>query len=301
MQSPMNITLIGPGAIGGTVAAAVAQRGRDALTICANSKFETLTLTRSDTKEAQASAVTVVTSPGEARHADWVLLAVKSHQTDGAADWLRATVGPNTRLAILQNGVEHRARVAPYVSAATPIVPVVVQLPAQRTAPGEITTYGPALLIVGDDAPSREFAALFDGTIVKVQCDADFRTREWEKLCLNAMSGSLTTLTMDPDCIGTVPGMRDLARRIAEECVAVGRAEGATFDDAYAGNLANMMAARRGNRGNSMYYDRRDGKELEWDARNGVIARLGKKHGIATPVSDVIVTLLRGCSVSSPA
>ena len=78
---------------------------------------------------------------------------------------------------------------------AKPLVPVVVQLPAQRTAPGRITTYGPALFIVGDDAPSREFAALFDGSFLKVQCDADFRTREWEKLCLNAASGSLTRTT----------------------------------------------------------------------------------------------------------
>jgi 2-dehydropantoate 2-reductase len=293
-----SIVLIGPGAIGGTAAAAIAQRGRDRLTICAHSKSETLKLTRSDTQETQAFPVTVVTSADEAQHADWVLLAVKSHQTASAADWLKATVGPNTKLAILQNGVEHRDRVAPYIPANTPIVPVVVQLPAQRTAPGEITTYGPSLLIVGDDEHCRAFAELFADTFVRVQCDSDFRSREWEKLCLNAASGSLTTLTMDPDCIATAPGLRDLAQRIVEECVAVGRAEGAKFADDHAANLANMLAARRGNRGNSMFYDRRDGKELEWDARNGVIARLGCKHGIATPVSDVIVALLQALSPS---
>jgi len=287
------VVLIGPGAIGGTVAGGIADSGRHDLTICANRTFETLTLTRTDSGEARAFPVRVVTSPSDAKHADWVLLAVKSHQTASAAEWLKATVGPDTRLAILQNGVEHRSRVAPYIPVGTAIVPVVVQLPAQRTAPGAITTYGQALLIVGDDEHCHAFAGLFEGTSVKVQCDADFRTREWEKLCLNAASGSLTTLTMDPDCIGTVPGMRELAKAIAEECVAVGRAEGAKFANDFAGNLTNMMAARRGNRGNSMYYDRRDGKELEWDARNGVIARLGRKHGIATPISDILIPLLR--------
>jgi 2-dehydropantoate 2-reductase len=287
------VALIGPGAIGGTAAGGIAESGRHDLTICANQKFDTLKLTRSDSGETRAFPVRVVTSPPEAKAADWVLLAVKSHQTDSAAAWLRATVGPNTRLAILQNGVEHRTRVAPFIPAGTPIVPVVVQLPAQRTAPGAITTYGQALLIVGDDEHCRAFADLFADTFVKVQCDGDFRTREWEKLCLNAASGSLTTLTMNPDCIGTVPGMRDLAQRIVAECVVVGRAEGAKFADDFAGNLANMMAARRGNRGNSMFYDRRDGKELEWDARNGVIARLGARHGIATPLSDMLVPLLR--------
>ncbi|HEY5337854.1 MAG TPA: 2-dehydropantoate 2-reductase [Rhizomicrobium sp.] len=288
-----HIALIGPGAIGGTTAAALCETGKHKLTICANQTFDTLSLTRSDTNETKSFPVRVATSPNGLTHFDWVILAVKSHQTAGAGDWLRATVGPKTKLAVLQNGVEHRDRVKPFTPTSADVVPVVVQLPAQRTAPGAITTYGQTLLIVGDDEDAHAFASLFEGTSMKVQADGDFRTREWEKLCLNAASGSLTVLTMDPDCIATVPGMRDLCKRIVDECVTVGRAEGANFADGFSENLATMLAARKGNRGNSMYYDRRDGKELEWDARNGIIARLGKKHGIATPLSDVLVPLLR--------
>ena len=31
---------------------------------------------------------------------------------------------------------------------------------------------------------------------------------------------------------------------------------------------------------------------MEIDARNGVIVRLGRKHGIPTPMNELIVTLL---------
>lgn len=289
------IALIGPGAIGGTAAAALCENGTHDLTICANQRFDMLALTRSDTNETKRFPVNVVTSPDGLAPFDWVILAVKSHQTAGAEDWLKATVGPQTKLAVLQNGVEHRDRVRRFIPESADIVPAVVQLPAQRTAPGAIATYGPTLLIVGDDPAARAFAELFSGSFMKLQIDADFRTREWEKLCLNAASGSLTTLTMDPDCIATVSGMRNLCKAIVDECVAVGRAEGAKFGDDFAENLTTMLAARKGNRGNSMYYDRRDGKELEWDARNGVIARLGRKHSIPTPISDVLIPLLRGC------
>ena len=78
----------------------------------------------------------------------------------------------------------------------------------------------------------------------------------------------------------------------------MGRAEGAKFADDYAEQLASALAARKGNRGNSMYYDRRDGKPLEYDARNAVISRFGRKHGIATPSSDMLTALLSAVSSS---
>lgn len=56
------------------------------------------------------------------------------------------------------------------------------------------------------------------------------------------------------------------------------------------------MFSRPDARGNSMFYDRRDGKPLEWDARNGLICRLGRKHNISTPISDTLVPLLRALS-----
>jgi 2-dehydropantoate 2-reductase len=224
------------------------------------------------------------------------MLAVKSHQTDSAAEWLRATVGPDTKLAVLQNGVEHRDRVAPFVPASATVLPIVVQLPAQRTAPGRISTYGNTVLIAADDAPGQAFAALFADTSVKVNLTDDFTTRQWEKLCLNAASGSIATLTLNPDAIGTVPGLREVALAIVAECMAVGRAEGAKFDPNYATQIVDGFMMRTGNRGNSMYYDRRDGNVLEYDARNAVICRLGRKHGIPTPVSDTITPLLRAVS-----
>jgi 2-dehydropantoate 2-reductase len=289
----MRIALIGPGAIGGTAAAALLQTAAHDLTICARQTFDTLRWTRADNNETKAFPANVIAAPAEASHADWVLLAVKSHQTASAADWLAATVGANTRLAILQNGVEHRERVAPFVPKDTPLVPVVVRLPAQRTAPGAITTYGNAALIVPDDAPGREFAQLFAGSFVKVETDGDFQTRLWEKLCLNCAGGALTALTLRPDAIASSPQLAALARQMIDEAMAVGRAEGARFADGFADQLIAFQSQPRAARGNSMYYDRRDGRPLEWDARNGVVGRLGRRHGIATPVSDAMTALLQ--------
>ncbi|HEY4941239.1 MAG TPA: 2-dehydropantoate 2-reductase [Rhizomicrobium sp.] len=292
------IALIGPGAIGGTVGFALAEKGHD-LVICANQAFDTLAVTRADSKERRSRGVKVITSPTEASHADWVLLCVKSHQTDSAAAWLKATIGPKTKIAILQNGIEHRERVRPYVAQSNAVVPVVVILPAERTSPGEITSYGGAALTVLDDAAGREFASLFADSFVKASTDADFLSRSWEKLCMNAPSGALCALTLHPGALAAFPDLQPLALAIVEETMRIGRAEGAKFPDGFAKHIVGLFT-RPGGRGNSMYYDRRDGKPLEWEARNGVVQRLGAKHGIPTPVSDVIVPLLKALSGTKP-
>lgn len=291
------IALIGPGAIGGTVGLALAQKGHD-LVICANQMFSELAVTRADTKERKAHAVKVITSPSQASQADWVLLCVKSHQTDGAAAWLKATLGPKTKLAVLQNGVEHAEHVAPYVGPGNAVVPVMIMLPAQRTEPGEFTLYGQASLTAPADAAGHEFVELLSGTFMKAGTDADFKSRAWEKLCLNAPGGALSVLTLHPGPIAESKELAVLAEKLIEECIAVGQAEGATFPDGFARRVVAMFSAP-GSRGNSMYYDRRDGKPLEWDARNGVIQRLGKRHGVPTPISDVIVPILKVVSSSA--
>ena len=43
---------------------------------------------------------------------------------------------------------------------------------------------------------------------------------------------------------------------------------------------------------NSMHADRIAGRPLELDARNGAVVRFGRKHGIPTPVNQMMVTLL---------
>jgi 2-dehydropantoate 2-reductase len=89
------------------------------------------------------------------------------------------------------------------------------------------------------------------------------------------------------------PGQLELARRIAEECVAVGRAEGARLGPETVEEVIGEIATFPPDLGTSMLFDRLAGRPLEWEARNGVISRLGARHGIPTPASDAVVAALR--------
>jgi 2-dehydropantoate 2-reductase len=78
--------------------------------------------------------------------------------------------------------------------------------------------------------------------------------------------------------------------------MAVAEAEGARLDPAFAEQMVDRLAAMPPDMGSSILFDRTADRTLEWDARNGVLCRLGARHGVPTPISDVLVPLLAAAS-----
>jgi 2-dehydropantoate 2-reductase len=282
------IALIGPGAIGGSVAAWLAQQPGHELTLCARSGFEALVVETPDrTIEAR---VPVLTDPAQARLADWVLVCTKAYDAAGAAAWLARLVGPETRVAILQNGVEHVALFAPYV-ARERLLPAVVNIPAERTAPGRILQRRHGAIVVPAGADGDVFVQLFAHCPIAVSTTEDFVTAAWEKLTLNC-TGAVNALCLRPNSLVHATGISEIMRALMEECIAVGRAEGATLGDDLPERVLEGCHTGPPDSVNSMHADRAAGRPMEVDARNGVIVRRGAKHGIPTPLNALMATLL---------
>jgi 2-dehydropantoate 2-reductase len=281
------VAVIGPGAVGATFAAAAERAGHD-VALCARRPSPAPVVELPDGSE-HALAHAPRTDPAGGRPVPWVLLAVKSHQTAGAADWLAALCDERTTVVALQNGVEHEALAGPLVGRAT-LLPAIVWCPSEVVAPGRVAQRGPARISVPDSPAGAALADLL-ADAATVDRVADFHTEAWRKLCLNASVAPMVIAGRRAELFSDLEQL-ELARRLTAEAVAVGRAEGAALDSGLADEIAEQLREMPGDLGTSMLFDRLAGRRLEWDARNGVIRRLGARHGIATPVSDVIVPLL---------
>ncbi len=284
------IVVIGPGAIGLCTGAALMARGHE-VTFFSRQRFETLSVAHKG-ESAGAVPARVVTAPDRLEACDWVFLCVKAHQVASTADALGAAMGPHTRLAILQNGVEHLENVAPFVAANTVCVPVMVDMPATRHQPGMAEWAHHARFIVPAGAAGDAFCALLEGSFIAASASDDWRSHAWRKLCVNAPAGAILALTGQTMGVFHRPGVADIARAVLAECIAVGRAEGAQLDDDIIASQMHDFMTADPKAGNSMYHDWRAGRETEWSARNGVIVRKGIIHGVATPVSAILVPLL---------
>jgi 2-dehydropantoate 2-reductase len=287
------VAVVGPGAIGSTVAAFLHAAGHDVV-LCGHTPRDSVEV-RPDPGIGPAEPIVVPgpvrTDPADvAEPVDVVFLAVKDTQNDAAAAWLDRLCGEKTVVCALQNGVEQVQR----VPAAT-VVPAVVWFSAEPQPDGWVRLRTEARLVLPDTTAARTVADLLDGTQIAAELDADFVTAAWRKLLVNALAG-LMVLT------GRRAGMfrRDdvaaLARAYLTECLAVARAEGATFADGVVEDLLGIFVGAPEDLTTSMLTDREAHRRLEWDIRNGVIQRKAAEHGLPAPISDVLVPLLAAAS-----
>ena len=287
-----SIAVIGPGAVGATVAAWLAQNPGLDVAVCARTPFDRLEV---ETPGGPLTASPrVLTSPQEASPVDWAIVTTKTYDAAATGAWLARLVGPHTRVAVLQNGVEHVERFTPYIDPAR-ITPAVVDIPAERSAPGRVRQRRDGSILVPAGAAGDAFVALFAHTPISVSTTPDFTTAAWKKLALNC-AGAVNALTLRPSGVARREPIADLMRALVRECVAVGRAQGADLPDALPDTVVDGYRAGPADGVNSLHADRAAGRPLELDARNGVIVRLGARHAIATPVNAMVVALIEAAA-----
>ncbi|HEP8358097.1 TPA: oxidoreductase [Pseudomonas aeruginosa] len=286
------VAVIGPGAIGTTIAAALHEVGRTPL-LCGRSPRDHLTLQDGDRFITVPGPVR--TNPAQiARTADLVFLAVKATQIEAAAEWLAVLVGPETVVCVLQNGIEQLDRVRP-LSPHGQIVRAVVWFPAQAQSDGSVRLRGDARLSLPDTSASRVVAAALQGTRCAADLAVNFSSLAWRKLMQNAVAG-LMALTHRRSGMFSRADIGRLTLAYLQECLAVARAEGAELGDEVPQEILDKFRAAPTDMSTSILTDREAGRPLEWDIRNGVIARRGQLHGIPTPISDILVPLLAAAS-----
>jgi 2-dehydropantoate 2-reductase len=290
-QAP-SIAVVGPGAIGTTIAALVYAEGHRVL-VCGRTARASSEL-RPDDGAAIVVPEPVRTDPGDvAGPVDIVLLAVKDTQTEGAAGWLAKLCDERTVVCALQNGVEQRERVGRWCPEST-VLPAVVWFSAETQQQGWVRLRTPVRLVLPDE-PAASRLEVLRGPRLSLDTDPDFVTATWHKLAVNAVAG-LMVLTGRKSGMFRRADIATLARRYVAEALTVARAEGAKLGDERIEEIVSLFTDVPEDLTTSILTDREQGRPLEWDVRNGVIARKAAEHGLPTPVSDVLIPLLAAAS-----
>jgi 2-dehydropantoate 2-reductase len=290
------VAVVGLGSIGGAVAAFLRHANRHDLVACVRIPIERLIL---DWPEGTIEVpIRTITQATDATPVDWVLLCTKAHQVESAAPWLARLCGPRTRIGVLQNGIDHAGRLAPFVKDAI-VVPTLVYYNGERLGPDHVRfrRAGEYDLAVRDDAEGQALAALLGGTPMRVLLSQGFGTLAWQKLLINAIANPITALTLQRQSVFRRPDIQELCLAILHEAVAVARSNGARLADDEAERILRTLLTYPAEAGTSMYFDRLAGRPFEVEALTGAIVAASERCGVPAPLNRMLLTLLRAASL----
>ncbi len=232
------------------------------------------------------------------RNAALILFSVKTVSTESAARELLPFLAPHAVILSFQNGVDNVDRL--YSAIGWRAIPVAVYVAAEITAPGRVTHTGRGDLVMGHragwphDVDLEPLADLFQRAEIPCRLSDAIETELWTKMTLNCAYNAISALTQAQyGRMIQFPAVRTLMERAIAETVAVARAEGAPLSEAAMVEGAYRLSEKMSGATSSTAQDIARGRPTEIDSLNGYVARRGAALGIATPVSETLVTLVK--------
>jgi 2-dehydropantoate 2-reductase len=275
------VAVLGPGGVGGFVAAALARGRPDVVVVAREPAVTALTLTGLTVRSAVLG--TFVAHPAVvaalAEPVDVLLVATKATALPGALDAIQtepALVVP------LLNGIEHLSVLRERFGAGR-VCAGVIRIESDRPRPGEIvqTSPGARIDIAGESRRVTELAQRLQHAGITVRTGDTEANVMWSKL-MRLCPLALTTSACDRP-LGVVrsdPRWRSALDNAVAETARVAAAEGATLDRA--ATHAELESAQA-ELGSSMQRDIAAGREPELEAIAGAVLRAGARHGLRCP------------------
>lgn len=304
----MHIAILGAGAMGSWFGGQLAVQGHDVQLLSTNKEHiravrdNGLVMHTHGDKDSEQSTATVTIRADFPKeydgNAELVIVLTKSYQTHAAMQAIEAHLHEKTAVLSLQNGLGNADAIAAFVQPEQ-IWLGMTMMPVDRLGPGVVASRGTGQTSFGHldakhHALGDRIADAFAGTGMEVRHDPDVQRRIWEKVAFNTGMNALCALTCgSPGTVGRLPDAIELARSVAREVAAVAKEEGLCINlDAVFSTIAYACEHHGGHKP-SMLQDLQSGKRTEVEALNGAIVRLGKRHGIATPLNTTLATLIR--------
>ena len=325
----MKICVFGAGAIGGVVAARLAEgtrrsKSRDEIAVVARGaqlqaiKERGLRLVDSDgldvTVRLAASDDSAALGPQ-----DLVIVTLKGHQLPQAAPAIAALLGPKTRVVMVLNGIpwwyfhgmESGARDRRLTTldpdgallhriGPERVIGCVAYCSTRVEGPGMVRQTGGRMFALGEPtgAMTEDLAMvvrLFEAAGLNPEASARIRDEIWSKLLYNAALNPISALVGGTSSqIAGDAAVASVARRIMTEVRAVGSALGARVE----GDIDGMIEHAKGRTAvkSSMLQDLERGRPLEVDGILGAVHDLGRVAGVPTPTLETVMALvsLRG-------
>jgi 2-dehydropantoate 2-reductase len=290
----MRILVAGAGAVGGYFGGRLAQAGRDVTFLVLPKRAEQiqaqglriLSPMHGDfTVRPKTITAAQITSPY-----DVIFLSVKSYDLAAAINDFAPTVGPQTVIIPVLNGMQHidvlTKRYGEHAGLGW-VCFVANEIDSQgrivQLADFQSLTYGE----LNGKKTSRIEAVhqVFSGAGVEAAISTDILRNMWEKWVWLATVGTITCLLRgNIGEIVAVPGGAELCLSAFRECVAIAGACGYPMSETFLAEKGPLLTVAGSTLTSSMYRDLTDHARVEVDTILGDLVERGSKYGVSAPI-----------------
>ena len=220
-----------------------------------------------------------------------ILLTTKVNNNVAAVEPIVPLLPKGVTILCVQNGLYSEDLVKSLVKDRALVLRAITQVGGVLVRPGVVdnTVAGYTLVEQHEQAPAIAAvltAAGLDGRIIP-----DIKKEMWRKAAFNCVINPTTAL-LGCEVGGIVdPQLNGLKQQIIDECLAVARADGVSFDEDFVALIDRVFAGARTIA--SMRQDLMKGRNTEIDHMNGAVARLGEKFGLPCPVNAAMTTMIK--------
>lgn len=296
----MQVLIVGTGAIGGFYGALLARAGAEVAAVC-----------RSDYDLVRQQGIQVRSPLGEwifhpiavYRHAgeietppDYVILCTKVLPGLDRVELIRAALGPNTAVALIQNGVEIEAELAENLPDHE-LISGLAFVCVSRTGPGQVWHQAYGNLMFGNFphgiSPKVEaLCAAFNRAGVQAKATEDIVTARWQKCVWNAPFNPLSVLSGGLYTSDILANQEYFVRQLMGEVCAIAAASGhplpADVIDQNIQSTRQMPPYKT-----SMLLDFEAGRPMETEAILGQAVRAAYRARIKVPHLESVYALMK--------
>ncbi len=238
-------------------------------------------------------------TPGDVQeHADLILVAVKHAQLTEALDLLEGSVGPNTVIVSLMNGIDSEVTIGKRYGVEKVVHAFIVEIDAVKE--GDVLYFtNPGLVVLGDltgkETPVlRKAVTALSEVHVNHKVTGTIEKEMWWKFMINVGVNQTSAVLGAPYRVfQTNKYARDIMNDAMQEVIQLSQKLGIGLDQTDLERWYTVLDKLGPDKKTSMLQDVEAGRKTEVEMFAGTICELGSKHGVSTPANIMLYNMIK--------
>ena len=245
--------------------------------------------------------IKATTDPSTLKPVDAIIIMCKATALEKALNNSKNIIGKNTMLMSFQNGIGHEA-IMQKIAGKDKVLGGTTTQASNILGPGHIKNHAALPSWIGEyeggmSERVKDIAETFTAHNLETIAAPDIKKRKWMKLFALTAIGPLSSIfdLHHTDLYISNKNQevsRELGKKIILETREVAKADGVDVSEDECLEMFNKIVDSKQTNKSSMCFDILNKRKTEIEFINGAVSKIGKNHGIKTPMNDLMYKMI---------